>query len=88
MDSKMHLLLTRDEFREGVFKRDSHKCVMCKAPAVDAHHVLDRALLDDGGYYLNNGVSLCSEHHLDAEKTLISCDTLMEAAGIFSVMQP
>jgi hypothetical protein len=26
----MEKLLTRDEFREGVFKRDSHKCVIAE----------------------------------------------------------
>ncbi len=25
-------LLTRDQFREQVFARDGHKCVICKAP--------------------------------------------------------
>ena len=35
---KMEKLLTRDEFREGVFKRDAHKCVICGEPAKDAHH--------------------------------------------------
>jgi hypothetical protein len=34
----MEKLLTRDEFREGVFKRDAHKCVICGEPAKDAHH--------------------------------------------------
>ncbi len=27
-------LLTRDDFREGVFARDNHKCVFCGEPAV------------------------------------------------------
>jgi 5-methylcytosine-specific restriction endonuclease McrA len=35
----MNKLLTRDDFRESVFKRDGHKCVICKAPGVDAHHI-------------------------------------------------
>jgi len=49
-------LLTRDEFREFVFKRDFKTCVMCSNPAVDAHHIIDRKQFIDGGYYLNNGV--------------------------------
>ncbi len=28
-------LLTRDEFREGVFERDNHKCVVCQEDAQD-----------------------------------------------------
>jgi hypothetical protein len=65
-------LLTRDEFREGVFKRDGHKCVMCGNPAQDAHHIMERRLFEDGGYYLDNGASLCGPCHLRAEQTLIS----------------
>jgi RNA ligase len=82
------MLLTRDNFREKVLERDAHKCVLCPNPAVGAHHILDRSLFDDGGYYLSNGVSLCSEHHLLAEKTLISCERLREAAGITEIIQP
>ena len=32
---------------------------------VDAHHIMDRRLWKDGGYYLSNGAALCSKHHLD-----------------------
>ncbi len=77
-----HLLLTRDAFREGVFARDAHRCVVCGGLAVDAHHVLERRLFGDGGYYLDNGVSLCSEHHLAAERTTLSVEEVREAAGI------
>lgn len=81
-------LLTREEFKQRVFARDSHKCVLCPEPAVDAHHILDRSLFEDFGYYLSNGVSLCSEHHLLAEKTIVSCERLREAAGITEVIMP
>ncbi|TRZ48823.1 MAG: hypothetical protein D4S01_09695, partial [Dehalococcoidia bacterium] len=69
-------LLTREQFREQVFARDSNKCVICGSPAVDPHHILDRSLWSDGGYYLENGASLCEECHLKAEKTLLSCKDL------------
>lgn len=82
----METLLTRDEFREAVFKRDGHKCVMCKKPAVDSHHIYDRKLFENGGYYLNNGASLCSEHHLEAEKCDISVEEIRTAAGITEVI--
>jgi len=75
-------LLTRDQFREQVFARDKYQCVVCKAAAVDSHHVLERRLFSDGGYYLTNGVSVCAECHLQAEATTISCDKLRELAGI------
>ncbi len=84
----MHMLLTRDKFREGVFARDGHECVMCEKPAVDAHHILERRLWPDGGYYLDNGASVCEAHHIQAEQTVLSCEELREAAGITQVLLP
>lgn len=75
-------LLTRDEFREGVFQRDDYKCVVCKSPAKDAHHILERRLFSDGGYHLNNGASLCEKHHIEAEQTTLSCEKIRELCGI------
>lgn len=75
-------LLDRSAFKEKVFQRDNNQCVMCGEPAVDAHHIIDRSLWDDGGYYIDNGVSLCQEHHLQAEYTIISCADLRTEAGI------
>ena len=60
-------LLTREGFRTAVFARDRRKCVVCGNSGVDAHHILDRKLFPDGGYYLSNGVTLCGECHLLAE---------------------
>jgi hypothetical protein len=81
-------LLTRTQFREEVFSRDNHKCVICKEPAQDAHHILERRLWPDGGYYLSNGASLCGKHHIQAETTEISCEEIREAAGIAKVLLP
>ena len=81
-------LLTRNEFKEAVFKRDGYCCVVCKKPAKDAHHVIERKLWDDGGYYLDNGVSLCEEHHLKAEMTILTCEELRDLAGIQKVIVP
>ena len=81
-------LLTRTAFRESVFARDGHKCVVCKAPAQDAHHLIERRLWTDGGYYRANGVSLCGEHHLLAEQTVISVEELRALAGIQIAMLP
>lgn len=78
-------LLTRDQFREGVFARDKHKCVFCGEPAVDAHHILERRLFtgsQQGGYFISNGASVCEKHHLDCEMTIISVDAVREACGI------
>lgn len=83
-----HLILTRDQFRNGVFTRDSHKCVICKAEARDAHHIVERRLFPDGGYYLDNGASLCEQHHIEAEMTTLTCEQVRAAAGIKDVVLP
>jgi RNA ligase-like protein len=83
-----HRLLSRDDFREGVFARDKGCCVICGAPALDAHHILERKLWSDGGYYLANGASLCGEHHMEAEQTTLSCEQVREAAGILEPLLP
>jgi hypothetical protein len=84
----MKILLTRDNFREGVFARDSGLCVICQKPAQDAHHILERRLFPDSGFYLDNGVSLCGPHHMLAEATLLSCEELRAAAGIRAIVLP
>jgi len=76
--------LIRKNFRDAVFKRDGHMCAMCgttsaiwqaahKIPitietCLDAHHISDRNLLPNGGYVLENGISLCPDCHLKAEE--------------------
>lgn len=88
MKAKENILLDRDSFREGVFSRDKYKCVICQLPAQDAHHIVERRLFDSGGYYLNNGASLCAKHHILAEQTVLSCDEIRQAAGITKVILP
>ena len=84
----MNTLLTRDQFREQVFERDKHKCVFCDEPAVDAHHIIERRLWPDGGYYLNNGASVCGKHHIECEQTLLSVEQVREACGITKPVIP
>ena len=81
-------LLTRDEFREGVFARDKHKCVFCGKPAQDAHHILERRLWPDSGYFLDNGASVCGEHHIKCETTEISVEDVRLACGITRTVLP
>jgi len=75
-------LLSREDFRALVFARDGHTCVFCDQPAVDAHHILERRLWSDGGYYLDNGASVCTEHHLQCEMTTLSVEAVRQACGI------
>jgi len=67
-------LLTREEFKKQIFRKTNGKCCVpgCNCDAVDAHHIMDRKLWNDGGYYVSNGAALCSKHHLDAERGLIT----------------
>lgn len=84
----MTKLLTRDEFREQVFARDNHKCVFCGAPAVDAHHILDRKLFPDGGYYVDNGASVCEADHMKCETTEHSVEEVRNRCNITDPVLP
>ena len=79
---------TREQFRDAVFARDNGLCVVCGEPAVDAHHLIERRLFADGGYFPDNGVSVCGPCHIKAEQTLISPEELREAAGITKAFLP
>jgi hypothetical protein len=81
-------LLTRDEFREAVFARDNHKCVICKNEGQDAHHILERRLFENGGYFLSNGATLCGKHHIEAEQTTLSVEEIRKASGIIAPALP
>lgn len=84
MENKKGILLTREEFKRQVFGRTSGKCCVpgCECAAVDAHHIMDRKLWSDGGYYLTNGAALCSKHHLDAEQGRITPAECLKYMGI------
>lgn len=89
----MPKLLTRDEFRESVLERDNHRCVICGANEdLSAHHIIERRLWvaehEFGGYFLDNGASLCHEHHIAAEQTTLSCDDIRRVVGITKILHP
>lgn len=92
----MKSLLTREQFREGVFKRDRMTCVVpgCgrKMKSLDdknfdAHHIYERRLWEareeQGGYFLDNGVTVCDHpHHMLAEKNAIPPQAFHRWIGI------
>jgi len=82
------MLMSRDTFRNAVFERDSHKCVICDFPAADAHHIMERRLFTDGGYYLDNGASLCPNCHIEAEKTIITVEHLLQKTNSHRILPP
>jgi hypothetical protein len=59
----------REAFRQAVFTRDRHQCRKCgtKNCKLDAHHITDRNDLPNGGYVLENGISLCEVCHALSE---------------------
>jgi hypothetical protein len=85
-------LLSRDEFREGVLKRARGACEVCGADGkLDAHHIMERRLWPDGGYYLDNGAALCQGEggcHMRAEQTVLSCEEIRMEAGIEHTLLP
>lgn len=59
----------RESFRESVFSRDGYKCVFCnRMNDLDAHHITDRNEMPNGGYVVENGITLCPIHHTMAEQ--------------------
>ena len=90
------MLLTRDEFRTQVFDRDGDRCVICGITNIDAkldaHHIIERRLWTDGGYYVDNGATLCDrgEHgcHYKAEITELSVEDIRIAAKIEKPVLP
>jgi len=84
----MSQLLSRNAFREAVLSRSNDKCVICRCFATAAHHVIERSLWPDGGYYIDNGVALCNTDHINAEKTTLTCEEVRKAAGISEVVIP
>ena len=81
-------LLSREEFKIVVFRRSSGRCVFCGKPAVDPHHILERKLFGDGGYYLGNGAAVCEDHHWGCETTRITLEQVRSAALVRSVVLP
>jgi hypothetical protein len=81
-------LLSREDFKTACFERDNHTCIFCDKPAIDAHHIIERKLFDDGGYYLNNVASVCEDHHIACERTLITVEEVYKAAKITDPKRP
>lgn len=80
--------MDREDARRQTFERDKHRCVFCGEKALDAHHILERRLWEDGGYHLDNLISVCGPCHLACERTLLSVEDCREAADIRCVLVP
>ena len=64
---------TREQFHSKCFERENNQCIVpwCTKQPVDAHHIIERAEWEDGGYFPENGASVCYKHHLMAEDNTI-----------------
>jgi hypothetical protein len=82
------LLLGREEFKAVVFSRAGGTCVFCTMAAVDAHHILDRKLFADGGYFSGNGAAVCGQHHWKCETTELCVEEVRNAANISTLILP
>jgi 5-methylcytosine-specific restriction endonuclease McrA len=59
----------RQSFRDTVFARDEFKCKVCGySGKLDAHHISGRDCFHNGGYVIENGITLCENCHLAAER--------------------
>lgn len=82
-------LLTREQFRASVLKRDGYKCVVCHTDAnLTVHHIMDRKLFVDGGYYVDNGVTVCDECHWEMELSKILPHEVRLIANITNIILP
>jgi hypothetical protein len=54
----------------------------------DAHHIIERRLWPDGGYYLDNGASVCEAHHIACETTELTVEDVRIACGIRRILVP
>ena len=52
-----------EEARQKRLKTDNYKCIICKKPATEVHHIHLRSKRPDLLLYQNNLRSMCSKHH-------------------------
>lgn len=58
----------RKKFKTDVFKRDKYKCLICGSTEyLTVHHITDRNEMPNGGYVVENGITVCPDCHFDVE---------------------
>lgn len=75
-------------FTAHVLARDGNKCVFCSSPAVSVHQLFAKELWDDGGFFAENGASVCQTHLHACRATEISVETVAAAIGISEPVLP
>ena len=80
--------LSREVFASKILERFLI-CALCAEKATVAHQIMDRRLFpNDDGYYVDNGVGLCVNHHKYAQATIITVEKLRFRAGIKTPLLP
>ena len=83
-DFEYNVLLSRKDFKNLGLLRFNGMCCFpeCSEQAVDAHHIMDRKLWKNGGYYLSNCAPVCEKHHIECEKGRYTPYEVMQFAKI------
>lgn len=68
-----------EKVRNQVLERDNFKCIVCKKPATQVHHIHLRSKRKDLLYEINNLVSLCNKHHFHQSTDKYEEQTLLIA---------
>lgn len=84
MDMATPTLLSRRRFRENCLTRDRSRCVIpwCTESADEVHHIIERSIWPNGGYYERNGASVCNRHHQVAERNDIPPQAFWQWIGV------
>ena len=62
-----------EEIRQIVLRRDNNKCIVCKKPATQVHHIHLRSKRKDLLYSEKNLVSLCDKCHAHKGTDNLEC---------------
>lgn len=76
----------RAKFRTDCLTRDKDHCRLCTVHTtpvdeLEIHHITNRNDMPEGGYIKSNGITLCPEYHLEAEKDLWTRQELYSIIG-------
>jgi len=64
-----HKKQIRKAFREACLTRDGNVCKCCPVKTdLAVHHITDRNEIARGGYVKQNGITLCPDCHMKAER--------------------
>ena len=89
--------MSRSGFREACVWRDDGECVVpwCDEPVTadpigpgEVHHIIERRLWDDGGYFADNGACVCNRHHRRAESNEIPPQAFWDWIGVDEPILP